>query len=250
MPLLLVPIQLVSLPSLSSPRAGEVQSRGESLEGDGEPVRPPLQFSKPPLHLSVLLRTTAFEFKSQECVVFLLWLHRDKSPLTQNGSPLFLCWNVGKGHKMKWRVWGEWFHYYAMACCCCEQALILKFHPFYSWLSTVDTLLLGKGLRVSTSGSLGPGWNPAQRIPGVAPHPGERCAWTGRCTAEPSFLLFFHALLFPFFFLFYAPSLTPSHLSFEIKPTHGKTHTFSVHLSEWYPCVITRVLPFYKKRWL
>lgn len=84
-----------------------MQSRGESLEGDGEPVRPPLQFSKPPLDLSVLLRTTAFEFKSQQCVVFLLWLHHDKSPLTQNGSPLFLSWNVGKGHKMKWRVGGS-----------------------------------------------------------------------------------------------------------------------------------------------
>ena len=71
---------------------------------------------------------------------------------------------------------GEWFHYYAIACCCCEEALILKFHPFYSWLSTMDTLLLGKGLRASTSGSLGPGWNPAQRIPGVCPSSrGEVC---------------------------------------------------------------------------
>ena len=103
MPLLSVPIQLVSLPSLSSSRGEEVRSRGEGLEGRGwwRANELPLQFSNPPLYLSVLLRTTAFEFKSQQWVVFLLWLHNDKSPLTHNGGLLFLHRNVGKGHKMK-----------------------------------------------------------------------------------------------------------------------------------------------------
>ena len=238
MPLLSVPIQLVSLPSLSSSRGEEVRSRGEGLEGWGwwRANEPHLQFSNPPLYLSVLLRTTAFEFKSQQWVVFLLWLHHDKSPLTHNGSLLFLHRNVGKGHKMKG---GWWFHYYVIECCYCGEALLLKFHPFYYWLSTMDTPLLGKGFRAITSGSLGPGWNPGQ-VPGACPS-----SWGEVCLSRQTHCrtLLPLALLFPSlpFFLSLLCSLPHSFPSlFFVKRTH------SVYTS----ASITRVLPFYKRRWV
>ena len=197
--------------------AGESVWKGED---GGEQRRPPLQtFSIPPPYLSVLLRTIAFEFKSQKSVVFLLWLHHDNSPLRQMAASYFSTGIWGK--VTIWKGEGDNSPLTLHTITSSSQLLLrrsssLKLHPFYYWLSTMDAPLLSKGLRATPAahshsvqaGSQGRGL-PGPRSPSIL-----RQGVLGWADVGPCPLLSLPSLLFPFFFLFYAPSLLPSLLSF------------------------------------